>query len=758
VSSWGPSIPGASDAAAEYGLWEHLPVALYRATREGRLLDVNRAFVQCFRGYNRESLLHTPTEDLYVDPDDRARWGALLESTDTAGTFEAQMRRLDGTTFWARGTVHPERTADGEPICNGLIEDISERRRAERRLQTSEVRYRRLFEAARDGILILDAETAEIVDVNPFLCELLKLSREDVVGRRLWEIGPFGDMSASKVNFRQLQTAEYIRYDDLPLETASGAKVAVEFVSNVYEADGVRVIQCNIRDITARKQAAETRAVLVRAAEQVAESIIITDPGGRIVYVNPAFERVSGWTSEEAIGRTPRILKSGAHDDIFYRAMWETLARGSVWTGRLVNRGKDGALFEEEATISPVRDPAGQIVNYVAVKRDITAEARLEQQLWQARKMEAVGRLAAGVAHDFNNLLGVITGYGEMVHRGLVGADPLRGKVEQILKAAERAVDLTRQLLAFGRRQVLRPRVLDLNTVVPDMELMLRRLIGEDVELAIRLAPRLGRVKADRGQIEQVLMNLAANARDAMPEGGRITIETQNVVLAPPEGAPDVPAQPGPHVLLVVADTGLGMDEATQARIFEPFFSTKDVGKGTGLGLATVYGIVEQSGGHVSVRSELGLGTTFTIYLPRVDEEEDPMPRSAALGPLPGGTETVLLAEDETSLRELLREALEASGYSVLVARNGEEALQIAGAHPGPIHVMVTDVVMPGITGPKAVDLITATRPDMQVLFISGYNDEAVLRHGVIGRRGAIVSKPFSPDVLLRKIREFLDA
>jgi PAS domain S-box-containing protein len=758
MTSPDPSIPRARAGAGEEPPWEHLPVALYRATGDGRFLDVNRAFVQCFRGRSRASVLRTRTEDLYVDPDDHARWGALLEAPGAAGVFEAQMRRLDGTTFWARGTVHPERADGGNRVvCNGLIEDVTERRQAEQRLQASELRYRRLFEAARDGILILDAETAEIVDVNPFLCELLELSREDVLGRRLWEIGPFGDVSASKVSFRELQTAEYIRYDDLPLETASGRLVAVEFVSNVYSVDGARVIQCNIRDITARKRAAETQAMLAMAAEQANEAIVITDARGAIVYVNPAFERVSGWPRSETVGRTPRILKSGAHDDAFYGEMWDALGRGEAWTGRIVNRRKDGGLFKEEATISPMRDPTGRIINYVAVKRDVTNEARLEEQLFQAQKMEAVGRLAAGVAHDFNNLLGVITGYGEMVHRGLAGADPLRGKTEQVLKAAERAADLTRQLLAFGRKQVLRPRILDLNAVVPEMELMLRRLLGEDIELAIRLAPGLGRVRADRGQIEQVLMNLAVNARDAMPAGGRITIETLNGAPAPPEAGSDAPG-PGPYVLLVVADTGSGMDAATQARIFEPFFSTKEVGKGTGLGLATVYGIVEQSEGHVSVRSELGVGTTFTIDLPRVDEVDAPVAHEEPLPPLPGGTETVLLAEDEASLRDLLREALAASGYTVLVARHGGEAVQVAEAHAGPIHIMVTDVVMPGLTGPRAADLIAATRADMKVLYISGYNDEAVLRHGSIGREGAFLSKPFGPDALLRKVRESLDA
>ncbi len=741
----------------ERDLWERLPLALYRTTPDGRVLDVNRAFVDCFHGPTRESMLRIRAEDLYVDPADRLRWGALVRSQGTVRDFEAHMRRLDGTTFWARETVRPQRTNGGDLFYEGLIEDVSERRRGEQLLHASELRYRRLFEAAKDGILILDAETAQIVDVNPFLCALLGLSQAEVVGRKLWEIGPFKDVPASKINFRQLQVTEYIRYEDLPLETAGGRKVAVEFVSNVYRANGEKVIQCNVRDITERKQAAETHALLARAAEQVSEAIVITDRGGAIVYVNPAFERVSGWSNEETLGQNPRILKSGKQDDAFYRQMWETLARGEVWTGRFTNRRKDGTLFEEQATISPVRDAAGQIVNYVAVKRDLTDETRLERQLFQAQKMEAVGRLAGGVAHDFNNLLGVITGYGEIVHRQLPGADPLKGKVEQILKAAERAAGLTRQLLAFGRKQVLQPEILDLNAAVSDMEKMLRRLIGEDVELSTRLEPRLGNVRADPGQIEQVLMNLAVNARDAMPEGGRLTIETRNADLEAEYAATHPPTRPGPYVMLAVTDTGAGMDAATQARIFEPFFSTKEVGRGTGLGLSTVYGIVKQSDGYVWVYSEVGLGTTFKIYLPRVDEEA---PLAQAEGPAPRlrGAETVLLVEDEASLRELLREALEANGYSVLVASDGAEALQIAEAHRSPIQIMVTDVIMPGLTGPKLVELVARTRPAMKVLYISGYSDESIIRHGLVGPGRAFLSKPFGPEVLLRRVRESLDA
>ena len=513
----------------------------------------------------------------------------------------------------------------------------------------------------------------------------------------------------------------------------------------------------SFRDITERKRAEESNARLATAVEQASEAILITDVSGSIVYANPSFEKTSGYTREETIGKNPRILKSGKQDDEFYREMWAVLSQGNVWRGHLVNKRKDGALFEEDATISPVRDAAGRIVDYVAVKRDLSNEMRLEQQLFQAQKMEAVGRLAGGVAHDFNNLLGIITGYGEIVHKRMPKEDPLKAKMEQILKAADRAAGLTRQLLAFSRKQVLQPKILNLNTVVSEMEKMLRRLIGEDVAFSTRLAPGLGSVRADQGQIEQVLMNLAVNARDAMPDGGQIIVETCNADLDASNASARQPMPGGRYVMLAMTDTGSGIDTATQTQIFEPFFTTKGVGKGTGLGLSTVHGIVKQSEGSIWVESKVGVGTTFKVFLPRIDEEAS-APHLVSRGPLPRGHETVLLVEDEESLRHLLNETLETHGYSVLVAQDAADAARIAEEHSGPIELMVTDVIMPGMTGPRIVDLIAPTRPEMKVQFISGYSDEAVARHGLAGPGRAFISKPFSPETLLRQVRELLDA
>jgi two-component system, cell cycle sensor histidine kinase and response regulator CckA len=360
------------------------------------------------------------------------------------------------------------------------------------------------------------------------------------------------------------------------------------------------------------------------------------------------------------------------------------------------------------------------------------------------------------VAHDFNNLLGVITGYAEITQRKLGKNDPVQGKVDQILKAADRASGLTRQLLAFSRQQVLQPKILDLNLLVSDMEKMLRRLLGEDLQLQTSLDPGLGSVKADPGQMEQVLMNLAVNARDAMPSGGHLTIETSNVDLGADDVARRPPTRAGSYVLLAVTDTGMGMDAETQSHLFEPFFTTKEVGRGTGLGLSTVYGIVKQSDGYIWCYSEVGVGTTFKVYLPRVDEEVAPDRKPAPVR-LAHGTETVLLIEDDSTLRDVICEILEGAGYTVLVADGGDKALRIADEFSGAIALIITDVIMPGLSGRQAAETIKAARSEVDILFISGYTSEAIERHGVLEAGAKFLSKPFTTDALLRKVRDVLD-
>jgi len=516
--------------------------------------------------------------------------------------------------------------------------DMTECKRAEEGLRGSEIRYRRLFEAAQDGILILDFATGRVVDVNPFLTNLLGYSHAELVGKDLWEIGPGEDISASRVSFADLQTQGIIRYDDLPLETKDGRRIAVEFVSNVYMVEGTRVIQCNIRDITRRKHA------------------------------------------EEALHRS-------------------------------------------------------------------------EEQLQQASKLEAVGRLAGGVAHDFNNLLGVILGSSELLLDDIGANDPRRRNVEAIAAAAKRAASLTKQLLTFSRKQVFSPLVFDLNSIVTETGRMLPRVIGEHIEIAIVLSEEQAAVLGDPTQVQQILMNLAANARDAMPEGGKLTIEVAICEMKEGGEEPTYVA-PGHYVRLTVRDTGTGMSPEIQSRAFDPFFSTKDIGDGTGLGLSTVYGIVKESGGSILVNSKRGEGTTFRIYLPRAKEE---IIERAAASRVPDeslrGSETIFLVEDQSDLRNLTHKFLQGLGYKVVAASLPGEAIQIAQQFTGKIDLLLTDVVMPGMNGQELARRLRLLYANMRVLSVSGFADQTHQRD-VLDTNDAFLAKPFLLRELATKIRE----
>lgn len=634
---------------------------------------------------------------------------------------------------------------------------LLEKERSDEALQDSEKRYRRLFESAKDGILILDASTGRVVDVNPFLLQLLGYSYDALCGQYIWELGVFKDIAASKDAFQTLQDNEYIRYEDLPLETSDGQPIAVEFVSNVYLVDHTKVIQCNIRDITANKRAKAERTRLMAAIEQVGEAVIMTDAQGVIQFVNPAFKRMTGYRGREVVGQNPRILKSGEQDELFYRNLWNTISGGNTWEGRMVNKRKDGTLYTEEATISPVRNASGQIVNYVAVQRDITAQLRLAAQFQQAQKMEAVGLLAGGVAHDFNNMLTVILGNAELA---LHKADPslsLYASLEEIISAATRSAEITRQLLTFARKQTIVPVVLDLNHAVESTLKMLRRLIGENIDLSWLPDAGLCPVKMDPSQVDQILANLCVNARDAIDNVGRVTIETGNVFFDEAYCAQHAGFVVGNYVQLTVSDDGCGMDKETLSQIFEPFFTSKGVGQGTGLGLSMVYGIVKQNNGFINVYSEPGNGTTFRIYLPQsADNAVDSRLENVVEVPTSCG-ETVLLVEDEPSLLKLGIMMLEQLGYQVLAAGTPSEAVSLAEEHAGKIQLLVTDVVMPKMSGPDLAERLHALCPDIKILFMSGYTANMIAQRGVLEEKVNFIQKPFSLQSLAVKLRDAID-
>jgi len=511
-----------------------------------------------------------------------------------------------------------------------------------------------------------------------------------------------------------------------------------------------------IRDITDRKRSEEAQKRLATAAEQAAEAIVITDNQGIIQYVNPAFENITGYSHEEAIGQNPRLLKSGEHDLKFYEQMWGTIKAGKVWSGKLTNRTKEGTLYYEDATISPVKDSSGNIVNFVAVKRDITEHLELSRQLFQAQKMEAIGTLAGGVAHDFNNILQVALGYSEL----MLGDEGLpqryKSDLRKINQSAKCGADLVHRLLTFSRKTEVKPLPLNLNRRINEVRKMLERTVPRMIEIQLLLAEDLATIMADPTQVDQILMNLAVNARDAMPDGGKLVIETANVCLDTEYAGLHLDAKPGRYVLLSVADTGVGMDKETLEHVFEPFYTTKEPGEGTGLGLATVYGIIQQHGGFIRCYSEPGQGATFKIYFPAIvsDEEAEEEPTKA----MPqGGSETILLVDDEEIIRDLCLRILKKAGYNVITASDGKEALEVYRAEKERISLVILDLIMPQMGGKQCLEHLLSVDPDVRVVIASGYSAHVITQEALVSRARGFVNKPYNISQVLTVVRSVLD-
>jgi PAS domain S-box-containing protein len=631
---------------------------------------------------------------------------------------------------------------------NRMLEALEGSRQLER---ASEERYRLLFERNQAGVFRC-TESGKIIDGNEALARILGHdSREEMLPHSAWEAQWGGADTAPFLN--GLKERGVISNCEVRLQRKDGSPAWVLASGTLLEGG---IVEGTMVDITERKQSEAEHLRLVTAIEQSVEAVVITDTTGAIEYVNPAFTRITGYTRVEVMGQNVRILKSGKQSPEVYEQLWKTVLAGQAWHGELINQRKNGSLYTEQMYITPIRDAHGEVTHFIATKQDVTEHKSMEAQLEQAARIESVGRLAGGIAHDFNNLLTVINGYSDLLLDQFAPDHVVSAHVKEIRHAGDRAAALTHQLLAFSRRQVLDPQVLNLNSVVTSLETMLNRLIGEDITLRTRLAPSLGRVKADPGQIEQVIMNLAVNARDAMAFGGDLTIETDNVELDEGHAHTHATVKPGPHVMLAVHDTGVGMTSETQAHIFDPFFTTKETGKGTGLGLATVYGIVKQSGGSIWVYSEVGHGTVFKIYLPMVLDPAEMKTEVKALAPPAMGSETVLVVEDEERVRSLIRLALEPAGYTILETQDAEHALAACNSHDGPIQLLLTDVVMPKMSGPVVAKKVSSLRPDIKVLYMSGYTYDAVANHGVAWQDTPFLQKPFSPAVLRRKVREVL--
>ncbi|WP_020469611.1 hybrid sensor histidine kinase/response regulator [Zavarzinella formosa] len=744
-------------------LTDEIPHMIWLAGPDGETTYHNRKCLE-YSGFSPGDPLGRGWERMLHADDLPRTLTAWDHSVHTGEPYEVEqrLRRHDGTYRWHISRARAEQTAAGAILrWVGTSTDIDDLKRARETVLRGKALLACVVESAGDAIVSFDL-AGNVLSWNKSAERLFGYPAGEIIGRPVSLLTPpeGRDVTRGKVD-RLCRGEDVGPYETLRMGR-DGRRILVEVTPvPVRTPDGsVIAVAANYRDVTARRLAEETLRLRNRAIQAVNQGILITDPtqpDNPIIYASPGFLRLTGYDSAEVVGRNARFLQGKDTDPGMVLRLRTAVRDGESCTAEMLNYRKDGKAFWNEVSVSPIRDEAGRVTHFVGVQADISDRRKLEEQFRQSQKMEAVGQLAAGVAHDFNNLLTVINGYSEIMMQSLPPEDPNREMAEEILNAGERSAGLTRQLLAFSRQQILAPKALDLNAAVADIEKLLQRLIGEHIRLTTVPHPELRTVRADPSQIEQVILNLCVNARDAMPAGGQITIETRNVELDPgyAELRPEV--RPGRYVMLAVSDTGHGMSQEVMSRIFEPFFTTKVAGKGTGLGLATVFGVIKQSGGHVAAYSEVGIGTTFRVYLPE-EEMSGKADANVSAPPSPvEGTETVLLAEDEDGLRALTRRILAGCGYSILEAADGEQALHVAAGHAGPIHLLVTDVVMPGTGGRGLAERLAAIRPGLKVLYLSGYTDDAVVRHGILHEQVNFLQKPFSPALLARKVRDALD-
>ena len=673
---------------------------------------------------------------------------ALRENAVVHREFQ-NAREGEGRSFYL--TALPIKGTDGRPEeAMVMIQDLSDLEM----LRTSESRYRLLFERNGRGLVMVDPVTRRILLSNPSASAMTGYDPGELLTMGLDQLLPTDEWSRLEPAYRgALEQGDFSAHDCRVRHREGWERVTTVSGTRTH-LDGRSVLMLEFRDVTEARKVEEA----LRRLEERLRVVVASSP-----IVLFALDRDGIFTLSEGRGLTALGLEPG---QVVGRSAFDVY-RDNPAVLAVLRRALSGEEFREEVDVghlvyetsySSIRGPDGSVQGVIGVATDVTQHRRLEGQLRQVQRMESIGRLAGGVAHDFNNLLAAILGHSELMISRLDPGHPLLHSAEEIQKAAGRGALLTRQLLAFGRRDMLSFQVLDLNAVVAGMDGMLRRLIGEDVDLAAVPCPRPAPAHADRSQMEQVILNLVVNARDAMPHGGKLTIEVGIVDLDEAYAQNHPRVQPGRHVVLAVTDTGVGMDAEAVTHVFEPFYTTKERGKGTGLGLATVYGIVEQSGGHVTVYSQPGTGSSFKVYLPCAEASEivvdDPPPQPA---PARGGAETILLAEDEDAVRSMAGEVLESLGYRVLIARNGLDALVVAEGHDGPIDLLISDVVMPQMGGGELAQRLTAARPDLRVMFISGYPDDAIVRHGVLEKGSILLQKPFAIAEFVAKVREVLD-
>ncbi len=738
-------------------LIDSIPNPVFYKDVEGKYIGCNEAFA---------ALVGLPKEDVVgrsvfeVVPKDLADlWREKdLELFDGphVQVFECTLARPDGTERSLVFHKAPIFDADGALAgLIGVVMDITDRLRAEEALRQSEEWYRALVENSFDGIFI--QRGPKIIFANSHLYDMLGYSQGELEGLDHWVIyhPEYQEITRERAVAR-MRGEDIVPQYEVKLQRRDGSTFDGEISARAVKVKGEPGVQVWVRDVSKRKRTEEAQRRLATAVEQSAEAIVVSDTTGNIQWVNPAFERITGYTREEVIGQNSSILKSGEHDEIFYRNLWETIKRGQVWKGRFINKRKDGSLYHEDSTISPVLDSRGKIINFVAVKRDITEQLALSRQLLQAQKMEAIGTLAGGIAHDFNNLLQVMLGYSELLLADKRKDDSEYGDLSKILQSARSGAELVQRLLTFSRKVEPKPIPLNLNRQIRQVKKLLGRTIPKMIDIQMDLSDDLTEISVDPTQMEQVLMNLAVNARDAMPDGGKLTFGTKNVTLDEEYCGIHSEAKPGKYVLLTVSDTGHGMYKETIDHIFEPFYTTKELGRGTGLGLAMVYGIVKQHGGYITCYSEVEHGTTFNVYFPALESEVEPDIENTSVMPA-FGTETILLVDDEELVRDLGARILGKAGYQVLTATNGKEALDLFEKERGQLSLVILDLIMPVMGGKECLKELLKIDPQAKVLIASGFSADASTKESVgMGVRG-FVSKPFRMKELLRQVRKVLD-
>lgn len=739
---------------------DHLPCPIFYKDLENRFIRVNKYIASQYNmtteQLNGKSLydLHSKEEaDKYLEDD-----LAVINSGKPKLYYVEPWETEDGTK-WVSTSKIPYFNDKGDCIgIIGISTDLTELKKTELALMEQGRLYKAILNNISDFIVRFDSKT-RILYANHAAIKVGEFPPESYKMHTIYELGAtstFCSLLQRKID-TAFNSKEIVIFSFKT--TIAGKKLYLEakLCPELDKNGNVISIIGIARDLTERNRADQERLLLATAIEQAEEVVVITDTEGRINYVNPALEEITGYSRSEVLNKNPRIFQSGKHSEEFYKTLWSTINSGHTWRGRLINKRKDNSLYTEEATISPVRDGGGNIVYYVAVKRDISKELELEEQYYLSQKMEAIGLLAGGVAHDLNNLLTPILGYSELLEEDSTDSAMVREAISEIKEAGQKARELIAQLLAFGRKQSLETHILELNKVITSFQKLLIRTLHEDIKLECTLREDLPYIKADKGKVEQVIMNICVNAQYAMPDGGSLLIKTDEVYLDEVYSSVHRGVTPGRYIIMSISDTGCGMSRETCDKIFEPFFTTRGPGMGTGLGLSTVYGIIKQHGGNIWVYSEKGLGTVFKIYFPYADGVQESLVKRRKVH-LQNGSETILLVEDNDKVRKLTITILKMRGYKVLSAANSYETESILSSSKESIDLLITDVVIPDSNGKKIYKLVSGYFPKVKVLYMSGYSNEVISHHGIIDNEIALIQKPFSVEGLVHKIREVIDS